>query len=188
VKEDGAKDDSGVINDRGEGLVQEDFADLQARTHDTANEEEQLRWNDNARHGGAEGDFCRVAAKTFISEQNILGRKDFGQQNAETEHKEHGGEDDGERAVAPFFVAGFAIAIEDGDERDGGCATDEEIGEQIGEFKRCAVGVLRDSGAEQGVDVFDADEGKDTGEHRRKHEQEGSGEDAVGCGRAKEGE
>jgi len=128
VEEDGAKDDSGVVNDRGKGLIKKNFADLQTRTHDAANEEEQLRGNDDARHGGAESDFGRVVAKAFVGEQDVLRSKDFGQQDAETEDNEHGGENDGEGAVASFFVAGFAIAVEDGDEGYGGCAADEEVG------------------------------------------------------------
>jgi len=163
VEEDGAKDDSGVIDNRSEGLVEEDFSDLQARTHNAADEEEQLRGNDDARHGGAEGDFSRIVAKAFVGKQDVLRRKDFGQQDADTEDNKHGGEDDGEGSVASFFVAGFAIAVEDRDQRYGGCAADEEVGEQVGKLEGCAIGVLCDARAEEGVDVFDADECEETG-------------------------
>jgi len=44
--------------------------------------------------------------------------------------------------VAAVFVASFAIAVEDGDERDGGRAADEEVGEQVRKLEGGLVGVL----------------------------------------------
>ncbi len=46
MKDDGTEDDSGVVDEGSEGLVGEDLADLEARAHDTADEEKQLAGND----------------------------------------------------------------------------------------------------------------------------------------------
>ena len=54
VEEDGAEDDSGVVDERRESLVEEDLADLEARAHNAADEEEELRGKDDAGHCGAE--------------------------------------------------------------------------------------------------------------------------------------
>ena len=181
VEEDGAEDDAGVVDDRGEGLVEEDLADLQARAHDAADEEEELAGKDEAGDGSAERGFGGIVAEAFIGEQDVLRGEDLGEQHANAEDDEHGGEDDGECAVAPFFVAGFAVAVEDGDERDGGGAADEEVGEQVREFEGGAVGVLGDAGAEERVDVFDADESEHAGEDGREHEENRGGECGVRC-------
>ena len=74
-----------------------------------------------------------IGAEAFVGEPDVLRGEDFGEQDAGAEHDEHGGEDDGERAIAAFFVAGLAVAVEDGDEGDGGCAADEEVVEEVGE-------------------------------------------------------
>jgi hypothetical protein len=182
MEEDGAEDDSGVVDEGREGLVEEDFADLEARAHNAADEEEKLRGQDEACHGGAEGGLEGIVAEAFVGKKDVLGGEDFGQENADAEDDEHGGEDDGERAVAAFFVAGFAVTVEDGDERDGGGSADEEVGEEVGKFEGGAVGVLRDACAEEEVDVFDADEGKDSRENGREHEEEGGGVCAVSGG------
>jgi hypothetical protein len=182
MKEDGAEDDSGVVDEGREGLVEEDFADLEARAHDAADEEEELRRQDEAGHAGAEGGFEGVVAEAFVGEENVFRGEDFGEENAYTEDDEHGGEDDGERSVAAFFVARFAVPVEDGDEGDGGGSADEEVGEEIGEFEGGAVGILGDACAEEDVNVFDADEGQDSRKNGREHEKESGGVGAVGGG------
>jgi len=82
--------------------------------------------------------------------------------------------------VAAFVVAGLTIAVEDGDEGDGGGAADEEVVEEVGESEGGAVGVLRGSCSEEGVDVADADEREDAGEDGAGHEQHGGRAGGVG--------
>ena len=179
MEEDGAEDDSGVVDEGREGLVEKDFADLEARAHDAADEEEELRGEDEACHGRAERGLEGIVTESFVGEQDVLGGEDFGEENADAEDDEHGGEYDGERAVAAFFVAGFAVAVEDSDERDGSGSADEEISEEVWEFEGGAVGVLSDACTEEEVDVFDADEGQESRQNGREHEEEGSGVSAV---------
>ena len=100
-------------------------------------------------------------------------REDFGEQNTGAEDDDHGGENYGEGAVAAVFVAGFAIAVEDGNEGDGGGAADEEVVEEVGEGEGGAVGVLRGAGSKEGVDVADAHEREQTGAEGAQHEQDG---------------
>ena len=127
-----AEDDSGVVDERGEGLVEEDLAHLQARADDASDKEEELCGKHPSGERSAEGKADGVCTEAFIEEPDIGGSEDFAEEDADSEHNQHGGEDDGERAVAALFVAGFAIAVEDGDDGDGGRAADEEVGDEVG--------------------------------------------------------
>ncbi len=70
-----------------------------------------------------------------------------------------------ERArVGAGFIALGAVAVEDGDHRDGDDAPDEEVGEHVGELKGCVVGVGGRAGSEGLVDVFGADKTEQAGE------------------------
>ena len=120
-----------------------------------------------------------MRAETLVGEQEILRGEDFAEQDAAAEHDQHGGEDDGERAVAALFVAGLAIAVEDGDERDGGRTADEEVGEQVGKLEGGLVGVLLGPGAPELVDDLDADEAEQAGGDGAEHQQNGRGAGGV---------
>ena len=116
-----------------------------------------------------------MRAETLVSEQEKLRREDFAKQNAAAEHDQHGGEDDRERAVAAVFAATLAIAVEDSDERDGGCTADEEVGEQVGKLEGGLVGVLLGTGAPELVDDLDADQTKQARGNGAAHQQDGCG-------------
>jgi hypothetical protein len=114
--------------------------------------------------------------------------EDFSEDDAKGEDDGHGVEDDGERAVCAGFVSLGAIAVEDGDHGDGDDASDEEVGEHVGELEGGVVSVGDGAGAEDTVDVPGADESQNSGEKRREHDEESCREDAVRGGGAKEGE
>ena len=82
VEEERAGDDAGVVDERGEGLVEEDLADLQARAHDAADEEEELCGQDEAGERGGERGADGVCAEAFVGEPDVLGREDFAEQDA----------------------------------------------------------------------------------------------------------
>ena len=63
---------------------------------------------------------------------DVVGGDEFGDEDGCAEDHDHGVEDDGDGAVAALFVACGLVAVEDGDERDGGDAADEEVGEHVG--------------------------------------------------------
>ncbi len=88
----------------------------------------------------------------------------------------------------PSSSPGFAVTVEHSDEGDGGGSADEEVGEQVWKGEGGAIGVLRDAGAEEGVDVLDADEGEEAGEHGREHEEERGGVGGVRRRGMEEGE
>ena len=129
-EEDCAEDDTGVVDEWGDGLVEEDLADEEFGADDTADEEEELRGEQEAGERGAEGGVLRGEAVEFIT--GIDGSEDLCEQYGGAENEDHGIEYDGEGVVATFFVSVGTIAVEDGDERDGGYAADEEVGEHVG--------------------------------------------------------
>ena len=187
VEEDGAEDDSGVVDERGEGLVgkilrtwRRELITLPMKRKSCAGRMRRVMVVQSAALRGS-------SRKPLLARRTYSGAKISARRTPTPEDDEHGGEDDGECAVAALFVAGFAVAVEDGDEGDGGCSADEEVGEEVGEFEGGAVGVLGDAGAEEEVDVFDADEGEDSREDGREHEEEGGGVGAVGGGGFEEG-
>ena len=180
VEENGSKDDAEVVDERNAGLVEEDLADLKARAHAGADEEEELRGKDDAGERGAEMGAEGVGAEAGVGEPDVPGRGDFGEDDTGGEDDEHGGEDDGEGAVGTFVVAALAVAVEDGDERDGDGSSGEEVAEEVGEFEGGAVGILRGSGTEEVVDVFNAHQGEQAGAEGAQHEQDGGGAGGVG--------
>ena len=68
------------------------------------------------------------------------------------------------RPLAFVFVVVGAVAIEDGDEGDGGCAADEEIVDPLGKVEGDVVGVCVVARAELVGDVLVADEADDARE------------------------
>ncbi len=93
----------------------------------------------------------------------IDGGEDFSQNDAGGEDDGHRVEDDRERVIGAGFVALGAIAVEDGDHRDGDDAPNEEVGEHVGELKGCVVRVGGGAGSEDVIDVFGADQSEKTG-------------------------
>ena len=129
-----ADDGAESVDERRHGLHTELLAHQQHRAKDAAGEETQLRGEQNAREEHAEGRFLRV--KTVEPPAHVPGGKDFGQNDGRAQHQVHGGENDGERALAFGLAAGLAIAGEDGDEGDGGRAADQEVGDHVGQIRR----------------------------------------------------
>ncbi len=111
---------------------------------------------------------------------HVPGREELGEHDGGAEHQIHGGEDDGERALAVGFAAGIAVAGEDGDEGDGGRAADEEVGDHVGQREGGEEGIGLHAAAEEPGDVEIAHQAEDAGEQRGGHEQHGGGEDRVG--------
>ena len=179
-EEDGSEDDAEVVDERRDGLVEEDLADEEARAEDSADEEEERAGEDDAGEAGAEE---RALGGEFgEGDAGVEGGEELGDQDGDGEDDHHGVEDDGERAVCALFVAGVAVAVEDGDEGDGGYSADEEVAEHVGELEGGVVGVGGLAGAEDVVDVFCADEAEDSGEEGGGHDEEGGGEGGVRVG------
>ena len=87
---------------------------------------------------------------------------------------------------APSSSPALAVAVEDGDDGDGGGAADEEVVDEVGEGEGGLVGVLLDARAPDVVDVLDADEREEAGGERAGHQKNGGGAGGVllvgGCG------
>ena len=171
-EEDSAKDDAEVVDERRDGLEGELFADEEDGGEDSAGEEEELRGKEDAGDAGAEdalrGGWVEVDAGEEWGE-------DFGEEDGCAEDDDHGVEDDGEGALAFGFVVVGAVAVEDGDEGDGGGAADEEVVDPLGEVEGDVVGVGVVACAEFVGDVLVADEADDSGEERGESEEEGGG-------------
>lgn len=184
-EEDAAEDDAGGVDQWGEGLEGELFANESDGGEDTADEEEDLAGKENARHGGAKGDDGRIvwAEVARVPRDEELSEAETGRKD-----ERDGGEDDGEGTVACFDLAALAIAGEDGDEGDGSGTADEEAGDEVGKLEGDVVSVRCGAGAEGVGDVFIANEADNAGEQSEKAEQQGSGGGGVLVGRAKETE
>ena len=70
-----------------------------------ADEEEELRGQDDPGERDAERGADGVGAEAFIGEPDILRCDDLAEQDAAAKDDQHGGEDDGERTVAALLVA-----------------------------------------------------------------------------------
>lgn len=185
-EKDGSEDDAEVVDEGCDGLVDEDFSDEEFGADDSADEEEELR---GKKKPGERGGECGVLRGEAVElPMDVEGSEDFGQSHGRAEDDDHGVEDDGDGAVATLFVACCAIAVEDGDERDGRDSADEEVGEHVGQLEGSVVGVGLRACAEDVIDVFGSDETKDAGEQRRDHDEQRGGVGGVGRGGSEPGE
>ena len=171
-EEGSAGDDAEVIDERREGLEGELFADEEDGGEDSAGEEEELAGEEDAGDVGAEDAFGRGGVEV---EADVVGGEDLGEDDGGAEDEDHGVEDDGEGALAFGFVVVGAVAVEDGDEGDGGCSADEEVVDELGEVEGYVVGVGVVACAEFVGDELVADEADDAGEERGEGEEEGRG-------------
>ncbi len=171
-EEQAAEDDAERVDQRGDALVGELLANESDGGEDTAGEEEDLAGEEDAGHLRAERGLLGAGGEEALG---VDGRQELGEQDDGAEHEQHGVEDDGEGAVAGLVLAALAVAAEDGDEADGGGASDEEVGDQVRELEGDIVGVGARTCAEGVGDVFVADETDDAGE-------EGEAAEEYGCG------
>ena len=77
----------------------------------------------------------------FEVKTNVERSENLGEDNGCAEDKDHGVEDDGERALTFHLVVIGTVAVENGDEGDGGGAADEEVVDEFGEVEGDVVGV-----------------------------------------------
>src|SRR5271170_1012535 len=157
-KENAAKDDAEVVDERRDGLEGELFADQKDGGKDASSEEKELRGEQDAGDARAEDANGRGGIEVDASEGGSI---DFGEEDSSAEDDSHRVENDGEGTLAFGFVVGGAIAVEDGDEGDGGGSADEEVIEQLGEDEGDVVGVGVVACAELVGDVLVADEADD---------------------------
>jgi hypothetical protein len=184
-EENSAEDDAEVVDERRDGLEGELFADEEDGGEDSAAEEEELRGEKDSGDAGAEDALRRRGVEIDAGEE---WGEDFGEKDRGAEDDDHSVEDDGEGAFAFGFVVGGAVAVEDGDEGDGGCAADEEVVDPLGEVEGYVVGVGVVACAEFVGDVLVADEADDAGEQCGEGEEESGGGGGVAVGRAKKSE
>ncbi len=157
-EEEAAGDDAEVVDERGDGLVGELFADEEDGGKDSAGEEEELAGEEDAGDAGAEKALGRVGIEV---DADVEGGEDLCEEDGSAEDDDHGVEDDGEGAFAFGLVVVGAVALEDGDEGDGGGSTDEEVVDQFGEEEGYVVGVGVMTRSELVGDVLVADEADD---------------------------
>jgi hypothetical protein len=156
MQEDCSEDDAEVVDQRCDGGVDEDLADKQAGAHDSAEEEEELGRKQDAGERGAEGGLLGV--EPAKGDTCVERSEDFGEKDTNGEDDGHGVEDDREGTVCAGFVSLGAVAVEDGDHGDRDDASDEEVGEHVGELEGCVVGVGGGACSEDAVDVPGANE------------------------------
>ncbi len=164
-----AEDDAEVIDQRRDGLQGELFAHQHDGGEHSTSKEEELGRQDDACDAGAEQAFGRVGIEVDAGEER---GEDLGQQDSDAEHQHHGVEDDGKRAFAFGLVVVSAIAVEDGDEGDGGCAADEEVADPLGQIEGDVVGVRAVACAELVGDVLVAHQADDAREQSRQRKQD----------------
>ncbi len=121
---------------------------------------------------GGEDAFGRVGIEV---EADVVAGEDFAEDDGGAEDEHHGVEDDGEGAFAFGFVVVGAVALEDGDEGDGGRSADEEIVDELGEVEGYVVGVGAVACAEFVGDELIADEADDSREERGEGKEQGRG-------------
>ncbi len=97
-----ADDGAHAVDERRDGLHVELLAHQEHRAEDAAGKEAQLRGQQNAREQHAEIGLVRVEA--VEPPAHVPGGEDFGENDGRAQHQVHGGEDDGERALA-FGIA-----------------------------------------------------------------------------------
>src|SRR5580698_881694 len=107
-EEDGAEDDSQVVDERGDGLIEKDLADEELGAKNPSDEEEELRWKKDAGERGAEGGL--LAMEAVEGDAGVGGCEDFGENDRHGEDDGHGVEDDRECAVAACCIACGAVA------------------------------------------------------------------------------
>src|SRR5579871_587958 len=103
MEKDCAKDDPEVIDERCEGLVDEDFAYQEAGADDSADEEKELCRQEEAGERGAESDSIGIEA--MKSDTGVHGCEDLGHNDTEGEDNDHGVENDRESSVSSRVVA-----------------------------------------------------------------------------------
>ena len=177
-QEDAAEDGAHAVDERGDGLNGELLAHQEHRAEDTAGKEEQLRGQQDAREVDAERGFGRV--KTVEPPVHEQGGEKFGDEDGRAEHEKHGVEDDGERTLAFNLAALTLVACEDGDERDGGRAANQEVSNHVRELKRCQECVRLHAASKDPGDVHVAQHTEETGHGREDHQDDGGGECGVG--------
>src|SRR5215469_3605925 len=71
MKEDSAEDDAEVVDERRDGLVDEDFSDKKPGADDSAYEKEELRGKQHSRQRGAER--CLLGIETAEGDMHVIG-------------------------------------------------------------------------------------------------------------------
>jgi hypothetical protein len=175
-----ADDGAEAVDERRHGLHAELLAYQQHGAEDAAGKKAQLRGKQNAREQHADRGLVWVEA--IEPPAHIPGGEDFGEDDGRAQHQAHGGEDDGERALAFGVASLFAIPCEDGDERDGGRAADEEVGDHVGQDEGGIESIGFHAATEEPDDVFDAHQADDARQDSGHHEHDGGGEDTVRVG------
>jgi hypothetical protein len=150
-EEDSAKDDAEVVDEGRDGLEGELLSHEEHGGEDSTGEEEELRGKKDAGDAGTEEAFGRGGVEVDAGEER---GEDLGEQDGEAENDGHGVEDDGEGSLAFGLVVLGAVAVEDGDEGDGGCAADEQVVDPLGEVEGNVVCVGGVSGSETPGDVL----------------------------------
>ncbi len=92
-----------TVDERRDRLHAELLAHQQHRAEDAARKETQLRRQQNAREHYAQRCFLRI--KAVEPPVHVPGREDLRQHDGAAQHQVHGGENDGERALAFCFAA-----------------------------------------------------------------------------------
>ena len=148
------------------------FANEENGGEDSTGEEEELAGEKDAGDAGGEDAFGGGGVEV---KADVIGGKDLGEDDGGAKDENHGVEDDGERSLAFGLVVVGAIAFEDGDEGDGGCAADEKVVDELGEVEGYVIGVGVVACAELVGDELVADEADDAREERGESEEQGRG-------------
>ena len=148
-------------------MIEEDLAHQQTRTERAANEEEQLRRQQDAGEVGTERSGLRI--ERAEEEVRVERGKEFGKHNPGAEQERHREQHDGERAVATLIVAGLAIAVEDVDERDRCYSANQKIVDHVGQVERRVIRIGNAACAEHMRDVLLAHQTKQAREYGRDH-------------------
>ena len=108
-----------------------------------------------------------------------LGRKDFGQDNPDPQHRRHHGDDYRKSLLClAFFFLREKTGV-DRNEGDGSGSTGHQVIKPVGNCEAGDVGVGRRPGAERVGNVGLAHVADHPREHDRRHEQQGGGKGAV---------
>ena len=166
-----AENDEYVVDQRSERGEQKQPVREQDGGHDSANVEENLRGQKNAREMNAKVDLIRL--EVFDEPAHELGRVDFREDRAHDHYRGHDRDDDGEcflRVVVALLGQESRI---DGDECNGGRAAGHNVVQEVGQGKRGNIGVGLRSGAEGEGNVGLAGVADHARERDRAHQQDG---------------
>ena len=171
------RNDGGVVEQRREGGEQEQPPREQHGGNHSTHIKEQLRRQQNAGQVDAKLHLLRIE----LGEEKArnLGRKDFRQDNPDSQHGGHHGDDDRESLLRLAFLFLREKAGVDRNEGDGSSSAGHQVVQPVGNCEAGDVGVGRRSGAERVGNVGLAHVADHPREHDRRHEQQGGGKSAV---------